>query len=170
MADYVTARKIQDEPDFAWWLPFTVRKRDIIIAAVNFRVMKVTHKYGIEITTSVEYVEEIDKMNQNTFWKYAINLEISYIGIAFKILDRGETMLSGYKKSSGHMIYTVNMDFTRKAWWFKDGHLTQDPESLSYAGVVSRKSIRILLTHAAMNSVPIMAADVCNTYLQAPTF
>ena len=31
-----------------------------------------------------------------------------------------------------------------------------------------RKSIRILLTHAAMNCVPIMAADVRNAYLQAP--
>ena len=31
------------------------------------------------------------------------------------------------------------------------------------------ESIRILLTHAAMHGVPIMAVDVCNAYLQAPT-
>ena len=32
-----------------------------------------------------------------------------------------------------------------------------------------REIIQILLTHSAMNSVSIMAADVCNPYLQSPT-
>ena len=38
---------------------------------------------------------------------------MSNIGIAFKILERGETQLQGYNKSSGHMIYTFKMEFTR---------------------------------------------------------
>ena len=67
------------------------------------------------------------------------------------------------------MIYDVKMDFTRKARWVKDGHRTPDPESSSYAGVVSRESIRIMLTHAALHDVPVVAADVRNAYLQAPT-
>ena len=44
-----------------------------------------------------------------------------------------------------------------------------DPEILKYAGVVSRESIRILLTHAALHGTDIMTADIRNTYLQAPT-
>ena len=51
----------------------------------------------------------------------------------------------------------------------KDGHCTPDPDTNSYAGVVSRESIRILLTHAALHGVPVMASDVQNAYLQAPT-
>ena len=148
VAKYITARSIQDEPAFAWWVPYTLRKRDMIIATVNSRVRKTTHKYGIEIPTSVKHAEEIDRINKNTFWQDAINLEISNIGVAFKILEEGEAPPPGYTKSSGHMIYSVKMDFTRKARWVKDGHRTPDPESSSYAGVVSRESILILLTHA----------------------
>ena len=57
VAEYVTARRIQAEPSFSWWMPFTLRKRDRIVAAVNSRVRKATHKYGIKIPTSVEHSE-----------------------------------------------------------------------------------------------------------------
>ena len=94
---------------------------------------------------------------------------MSNIGVAFKILDTGDTPPQGYSKSSGHMIYSVKMDFTRKARWVKDGKRTPDPESSIYARVVSRESIRILLTHAALHGVTVMSSDVHNAYLQAPT-
>ena len=67
------------------------------------------------------------------------------------------------------MIYTVKMSFTRRYWWVKYRHSTPDPESSSYAIDVSRESIFIMLIHAAMHGVPVVAADVCNAYLQAPT-
>ena len=60
------------------------------------------------------------------------------------------------------MIYSVKMEFTRKEIWVKDRHHTPYPESSSYAGVVSRESIIILLTHADLHGVPVMSADVCN--------
>ena len=94
---------------------------------------------------------------------------MSNIGVAFKILDTGENLPPGYRKSSGHMIYSVKMEFTRKERWVKDGHRTPDPESSSYAGFVSRESIRIILTHADLNGLPVTASDVRNAYLQAPT-
>ena len=67
------------------------------------------------------------------------------------------------------MIYTVKMDFMRKARWVKDRHRTPDPESSIYVGVVSREIICILLMHVAIHGVPVVASDVCNAYLQAPT-
>ena len=85
---------------------------------------------------------------------------MSNIGVAFKILDTGETTPQGYRKSIGHMIYSVKMDFTRKAKLVKDGHRTTYPETSIYAGVVSKESIRILLTHAALHGVPVTEADV----------
>ena len=71
--------------------------------------------------------------------------EMTNVGIAFKILENDEHLPMGYKKSSGHLIFDVKMDFTQKARWVKDGHRTPDPETSKYAGVVSRESIRILL-------------------------
>ena len=45
---------IENEPAFAWWVPFTLNKRDKIISAVNQCVKKRTHKYGIEVPWTVE--------------------------------------------------------------------------------------------------------------------
>ena len=55
VAEFVTARGIADEPAFAWWVPFTLKKRDCIIAAVNSRVIKRTHKFGLEVPRSIEH-------------------------------------------------------------------------------------------------------------------
>ena len=33
VAEYVTARGIEQEPSFAWWVPYTLRKRDVIVSA-----------------------------------------------------------------------------------------------------------------------------------------
>ena len=40
VAEYVTACGIADEPAFTWWVPFTLKKRDRIVAAVNTRVRR----------------------------------------------------------------------------------------------------------------------------------
>ena len=168
-AEYAKARDLVEEPAFAWWVPYVLRKRDRIIAAVNSRVKKVTHKYGIEVPKSVKDAIRIDKANGNTYWQDALAKEMKNVGIAFKILENDEIMPVGYSKSSGHIIFDVKMDFTRKARWVKDGHKTPNPDTSSYAGVVSRESIRIMLTHAALHGLDVCAADIRNAYLQAPT-
>ena len=61
------------------------------------------------------------------------------------------------------------MDFTRKARYVLDGHKTEDPIISTYAGVVNRESIRIVLTYAALNGLDVCAADIQNAYLQAPS-
>lgn len=61
------------------------------------------------------------------------------------------------------------MDFTRKARWVKDGHKTPDPVTSNYAGVVSRESVRIAFTYAALNNLDVVAADIQNAYLTAPS-
>ena len=90
------------------------------------------------------------------------------MSIAFQILDDGEDPPPGWKHSSGHIIFDVKMDFTRKVRWVKDGHRTPDPDWSTYAGFVTRDSIRIALTYAALNQLDIFAADIKNAYLQAP--
>ena len=77
---------IQDEPEFYWWVPFTLHKRDRIIAAVNYHVCKSSHKYGIKISTSVEDTKSIDRKKGTTYCKYAISREMYNVGIALNIL------------------------------------------------------------------------------------
>ena len=47
--------------------------------------------------------------------------------------------------------------------------MTESPHpSLTYASVVSRESVRIALTLAALNDLEVKAADIQNAYLTAP--
>ena len=66
------------------------------------------------------------------------------------------------------MIFDVKMDFWRKARYVANGAKTPNLTSSAYAGVVSRESIRIAFTLAALNGLNVMTADIQNTYLQVP--
>ena len=169
VADYVKANGLIDEPAFKWWVPYTLRKRDYIIAKVTARVKKKTHKYGIKIPRTVKEAYELDKINGNTYWRDAIAKEMENVSIAFDILEDDEGLPPGYQLASCHLIFDVKMDFTRKARFVLDGHKTPDPDGSTYAGVVSRESTRIAFTYAALNGIEIWMADILNAYLQAPS-
>ena len=83
-------------------------------------------------------------------------MEMFNIGVAFEILEDEKTAPAGYTKVSGHPIWSVKMDFTRTARWVLDGHKTPDPVGSKYAGVVSRESVRIAFTYAALNDLTLM--------------
>ena len=91
------------------------------------------------------------------------------IEIAFQILGHDEHVPVGYKPATGHIIFDVKMDFTRKARWVLDGHKCEDPYGSTYAGVVSRDSVRIGLTYAMLNDLEVCAVDIRNAYLLAPS-
>ena len=44
------------------------------------------------------------------------------MGVAFDILENLKNVPVGWTKASGHLIWDVKMDFTRKARWVKDSH------------------------------------------------
>ena len=96
-------------------------------------------------------------------------MEMYNIGVAFEILEDEKTAPAGYTKVSGHLIWSVKMDFTRKARWVLDGHKTPHPVGSKYTRVVSRESVRIVFTYAALNGLDVCMADIRNAYLQSPT-
>ena len=169
VAEFAVARGIQDEPAFSWWVPYTLKKRDRIVSAVTSRIRKAKHKYGIEVPSDIKDAIRIDEKNGNSLWQDAIKKEMYNVSIAFQILQEDENLPPGWIKASGHLVFDVKMDFTRKARWVKDGHKTPDPPTSNYAGVVTRESVRIAFTYAALNGLPITAADIRNAYLQAPS-
>ena len=168
VAEFAVSNRIADEPAFKWWVGFTLKKRDRIIASVRSRVLKRTHKYGIEIPSSIDHAKELDRQNKNTLWMDALEKEMYNVSVAFQILENDEYLPPGYTPRTGHLVWDLKMDFTRKARWVKDGHKTPNPEGSSFAGVVSRDTVRIALTYAALNGIPVTAADIRNAYLQAP--
>lgn len=170
VAEYVAARGLSDEVAFQWWVPYTLRKKSNIICAVKGRAVKrKTHKYGVQIPQDVEEAFELDDANGNTLWQDALAEEVSSIGRAIRILPNDRQPPPGYTKASGHCVFDVKMCGRRKARWVKNGHLTPVSDTPNYAGVVSRESVRIAFTYAAMMGLPVMAGDIKSAYLQAPT-
>ena len=106
VAEYAMARDIGEEPAFAWWVPYVLRKRVVIVSAVNSRVCKTSHKYGIELPSSVKNAIEIDCKNGNTFWQDAVAKEMGNVCVAFKILAPNAKVPPGWHKPSGHMSLT----------------------------------------------------------------
>ena len=131
--------EIDLQPAFSWWVPFTLRKRDRIIAAVK----RTTHKYGIDVPMTIAHAKKLDVINGDRLWQDAIKLEMSNVAVAFEIVHFNTPIPIRWTQSSGHIIFDVKMDFTRKARWGKDGHKTPQPDQSTFAGVVSRESVRI---------------------------
>ena len=48
------------------------------------------------------------------------------------------------------------------------GHVTDPPDIITYASVVSRGAVRIALTVADLNYLQVNTADIQNSYIQAP--
>ena len=170
LADYAISNKLEDEPAFAWWIPYTIKKRKIIISKLKSKYWERTHKYGFRIPKNVEEALEIDKETNTTFWRDAINEEMKKVRVAFEEHEGDPNDLVGYQKISTHLIFDIKLseNFRRKARLVADGHKTQTPKSVTYSSVVSRDSVRICLLLAALNDLDIKCADIENAYLTAP--
>ena len=101
-------------------------------------------------------------------WMDAVKKEMEAVRIAFKIIGENEP-LPGYQEIPCHLIFTIKMeDFRRKARYITGGHRTEAPATLTYASVVSRDTVHIALTLAALNGLEVKTSDIQNAYLTAP--
>jgi hypothetical protein len=49
LAEYAVQAMLAEEPAFAWWVPYTLKKRNLIIAKIKSKYWIRTHKFGIKI-------------------------------------------------------------------------------------------------------------------------
>jgi hypothetical protein len=169
VAEYAVAAAIHHEPAFAWWVDWTLKQRDRIIAAVNNCTLKRTHKFGIAIPRTVEEAYKLDKENGHDNWAKAIIKEMTNVREAFQVLNENKSVPVGYQFIRCHGIFDVKMDsFQRKYRMVAGGHMTETPASMIYASVVSRESVRIALMLAALNDLQVKTTDIENAYLTAP--
>jgi hypothetical protein len=94
-----------------------------------------------------------------------VRKEMKNVRIAFKILNGEESVPPTYQEIRCHMIFDVKMeDFRRKARFVAGGHTPYTTHAMTYARVVSRESVRIALTLAALNDSYVKMADIENAY------
>jgi hypothetical protein len=133
---------LDHEPAFAWWVPFTLQKRNRIIAVVNKHFLKKTHMFGIKIPHSLAECKQLDDENGDTQWMDAVKKEMDAVRVVFRVLPGNETVPPGYQEIACHLVFDAKMeDFHRKACYVAQGNRTETPGTLTYASVVSREMV-----------------------------
>jgi hypothetical protein len=112
---------------------------------------------------------EVDHRTGTTYWRDALKLEMDNVRVAFNILGDKDKIAPGFQKINCHMVFDVKMgSLHRKCRFVAGGHVTDPPAMITYTSVVSRESVQIALTVAALNDLDIMSGGIKNTYLNSP--
>ena len=170
LAEFAVLNKIDDEPAFAWWVSYTIKKKNRIISKIKSKYWQRTHKYGIKIPKTVKEAIDIDDENNNSLWWDALMKEMKNVRVAFEVYEGKVEDLVGYQHVKCHIVWDVKLgeNFRRKARLVAGGHTTDAPSSLTYSSVVSRDSVRLALTIAALNDLDVLGCDIQNAYISAP--
>jgi hypothetical protein len=117
---------------------------------VKKKYRQMTHKFGCKLPHSVEEALEIDRQMATHHWQRALNREMSKVKIALNAHDnitpndvrsgKAKDMI-GFQETGCHIVFDINMDFTRKARFCAGGHTTDTPMAMTYSSVVSRDSV-----------------------------
>ena len=67
-----------------------------------------------------------------------------------------------------HIIFDVNMDFTKKVCYVATDFHSPKSDEKRYAGVFSRDSFHIAFTYNDLYEIDIGTADINNFYLTSP--
>ena len=109
VADYAVNNRIQHDPAFAWWVPFTLRERKAIIRKVKSKSWQQNTNFRIKISKSVPEAHDINIENCNHLWRDSINKETPNTEKVVYEYDEDPSDLVGYRHINGHIIFYVNI-------------------------------------------------------------
>ena len=135
------------------------------------------YQHGFQVPKDYNDAIRLDKENSNTHWQDAMDLEVTQIHEYKVFKDTGKAHFhnqkvvtpGGFQKIRVHFVYAVKHDGRFKARLVADGHLTKEPFESIYSGVVSLRSLRMVVFLSQLNNLEIWGADVGNAYLEAYT-
>ena len=135
------------------------------------------YQHGFQVPKDYNDAIRLDKENSNTHWQDAMDLELTQIHEYKVFKDTGKAQFhngkavtpDGLQKIRVHFLYAVKHDGRFKARLVADGHLTKEPVESIYSGVVSLRSLRMVVFLSQLNDLEIWGADVGNAYLEAYT-
>ena len=138
------------------------------------------YQFGFLIPKDYKQALQLDEQNGNSKWYDATKLEMNQINEYKVFQDHGKAQYdpksrkvsnapNGYQKNRVHLIFAVIHDGRHKARLVAGGHLTPDPIESIYSGVVSIRSLRLVIFLATLNNLEVWGADIANAYLEAKT-
>ena len=72
--------------------------------------MKKTHKFGIEVPSTVAEALELDKKNGDTHWTDVISSELNNVEVAFDVFPDVQNAPIGHQFVKCHMIFDSKME------------------------------------------------------------
>lgn len=136
------------------------------------------YKFGVEIPRNHKHAMELQAKYGHRKWSEAEMVEIGQLVDYSSFIDCGVAQYDGkritnippgYKRIFCHMIYDVKHDGRYKSRFVGGGHLTAIPTESVYSGVVSLRSLRLIIFLSEHNGLKLYAADIGNAYLEAFT-
>ena len=112
LAEYALQRQITNEPAFAWWCPYVLKKRSRIISKTKSKYWCRTHKFGIFIPKTVQQALDEDAQNGNHLWWDGVCKEMKNVRIAFELYETNtshedaitDLKSKGYQQIDCHII------------------------------------------------------------------
>jgi hypothetical protein len=113
------------------------------------------YMYGIKIPQNYDDCTRLDKLHGNDKWQSTTKLEMSQLHKYDTFHDKGigTTPGEGFKKIRVHFVFAVKHDGRHKARLCANGNLTEIPVNSVYSGVVSLKSLRVVIFLAELNDL-----------------
>ena len=129
------------------------------------------YQHGFQVPKDYNDAIRLGKENSNTHWQDEMDLELTQIREYKVFKDTGKVQFHNGKivtpDSFLHFVYAVKHDGRFKARLVADGYLTKEPVESIYSGVVSLRSLRMVVFLSQLNDLEIWGADVGNAYLEA---
>ena len=125
------------------------------------------YQHGFQVPKDYNDAIRLDKENSNTHWQDAMDLELTQIHEYKVFKDTGKAQFhngkaatpDGFQKIRVHFVYAVKHDGRFKARLVADGHLTKEPVESIYSGVVSLRSLRMVVFLSQLNDLEIWGAE-----------
>ena len=119
------------------------------------------YQHGFQVPKDYNDAMRLDKENGNTHWQDAMDLELTQIHEYKVFKDTGKAKFhngkvvtpDGFQKIRVHFVYAVKHDGRFKARLVADGHLTKEPVESIYSGVVSLRSLRMVVFLSQLNKL-----------------
>ena len=138
------------------------------------------YQFGFLIPKDYKQALQLDEQNGNSKWYDATKLEMDQINEYRVFQDHGKAQIDpksrkvsnapdGAQKVRVHLIFAAKHDGRHKARLVAGGHLTPDSIESIYSGVVSIRSLRLVIFLDKLNNLDVWGADIGNAYLEAKT-
>ena len=142
--------------------------RAIIQSKIRQVRRSAVYQFGFLIPKDYRQALQLDEQNGNSKWYDATKLEMDQINEYKVFQDHGKAQFdpkwrkvsnapNGYKKIRVHIIFAVKHDGRHKV---AGGYLTPDPIESIYSGVVSIRSLRLVIFLAKLNNLAVCGADI----------